>query len=462
MGSAFARPFDTACPRPQLTADALPLTRACLASAGLLRAYDLLTPALGRSDFCELRQVRDRRTNELHCLRTFNGTLLSPDERQFLKGSFETLARLDHPNLLKVHSVLESADGLCVLCDAFPSLTLQDHLLAAEGRLPATVVFLVLSQLFSLLAYLHSHGVSYGNFEPKELLFNGQTVKVHNLEHSLGVGDGLGTPMAFAAPETVLGGKRDLRADYWSLGVLAYTLLTGRQPFASESPTKTAERVLRNKPVMPVDHLLVSEEEKELLGKLLVSEPGERVTPDKATALRFFCAQGSASQNRVSLLLSLLFKNGSSDATVDAQTTAFRLLYVCWTQESFQWLEDVVALFRVLDGRAVGRVTKDDVLTATANDLAFRGLLLLKLEVWGRQTGYLVLEAFVASFLADLTAVRPSDVDQFVAQFPPDPEGFLKVSSLAHAVHPALMTLFPRDEKGVKASELPGLLFGAE
>lgn len=460
MGTVSARFFDSACPQPRLSNDLLPMTRSCLKSSSLSRTYDLLTPAVSKSDFCELRTVINKRTNEVNCLKTFNGTLLSPNEREFIKSNFQQLSSLDHPNLLKVHSVLEDSDGLCVVSDNFSPTTLNDHLLATEGRLPASQVYLVLSQLFSLLDYLHSHKISYGNFDPKELLFNGQTVKVYNLEHSLSTNYNSFVSTGFAAPEVILRGKSDFRADFWSLGVLAYVLLTGRHPFLADSQVKTVERVLRNKPIMPVNHLLVSEDEKELLSRLLSLEPATRPTRNKAFALRFFCSQESAHRNKASLLMSLVFKNGSSDSTVNGQTIAFRLLYVCWSKESFQWTDDVVSLFRILDVRAVGRVTRDDILATTANDPVFRKQLLLKLDVWGSRFGHLVIETFMASFLADLIAVRPINSHQFAAQFPRDDSRVLRATSLAHTIHPALRPLLSADESGIAEDQLSELLFG--
>ena len=59
--------------------------------------------------------------------------------------------------------------------------------------------------------------------------------------------DGLGTP-AHAAPEQLLGGPADPRADLYSLGSLCYECLSGAPPFGTDAPERIGARKLRERP----------------------------------------------------------------------------------------------------------------------------------------------------------------------------------------------------------------------
>src|SRR5437870_1668976 len=122
--------------------------------------------------------------------------------------------------------------------------------LARHGELPVNHAIRMLREIASALAYAHEHGIVHRDIKPDNVLLSGGSAMVtdfgvakalsasSNAEHggitSLGVA--LGTP-AYMSPEQASADPSvDHRADIYSVGVLAYELLTGQPPFAGRTP----------------------------------------------------------------------------------------------------------------------------------------------------------------------------------------------------------------------------------
>jgi polo-like kinase 1 len=86
-----------------------------------------------------------------------------------------------------------------------------------------------------------------------------------------------GTPN-YIAPE-VLEGKagHSYEVDLWSLGVIIYTLIIGKPPFETSDVKATYRRIKMNAYSFP-EHVVISENARDLISKLLVGDPKQRLT----------------------------------------------------------------------------------------------------------------------------------------------------------------------------------------
>jgi tRNA A-37 threonylcarbamoyl transferase component Bud32 len=180
----------------------------------------------------------------------------------------EAAARLKSPHTVQIYDFGETEEGrLYLVMELLEGITL-DQLVRAEGPLPAARVINLLRQVCQSLQEAHEAGLVHRDIKPANIHL-GQVgrqrdfVKVLDFglvkaagpsggDDSLASTTGLavGTP-AFMAPEMVHGEAVDGRADLYSLGCVAYYLLTGHYVFEGDSALQTVVFHLQRTPVPP-------------------------------------------------------------------------------------------------------------------------------------------------------------------------------------------------------------------
>src|SRR5262249_2286487 len=132
------------------------------------------------------------------------------------------------------------------------------------GELPVGEALRLLAEIADALSYAHGHGVVHRDMKPDNVMLSGRHALVADFgiakavsestgAHTLtSVGVALGTP-AYMSPEQASADPHtDHRADIYSLGAMAYELLTGAPPFQGMSPQSTLAAHLTQAP-QPVD-----------------------------------------------------------------------------------------------------------------------------------------------------------------------------------------------------------------
>jgi serine/threonine-protein kinase len=156
-------------------------------------------------------------------------------------------ATLSHPNTVEIFDYGRTEDGTYYyVMEYLPGLSLEE-LVKRHGPLPAGRVVYLLRQVCRALREAHAAGLIHRDIKPSNIIAaqRGGMDDVAKLldfglvrppatgqaPHSSHVGMVLGTPL-FMSPEQASGrGKLDQRSDIYSLGGVAYYLLTGRPPF---------------------------------------------------------------------------------------------------------------------------------------------------------------------------------------------------------------------------------------
>lgn len=166
-----------------------------------------------------------------------------------------TVAGLSHPNIVQIYDAESSYDTYFLVMEMVDGGEVADQL--RSGPLPFDDVRSILGQLADALAYAHGRGVVHRDIKPQNcLLTSDGQVKLMDfglaaLAESDATGPTVdGTPK-YLAPEVAMGHAVDGRADIYSLGIMAFELLTGRVPFASDSVRALLQMHVR----MPVPNL---------------------------------------------------------------------------------------------------------------------------------------------------------------------------------------------------------------
>jgi serine/threonine-protein kinase len=181
----------------------------------------------------------------------------------------QAAARLKSPHTVQLYDFGTTDEGrLYLVMELLEGITLE-HLVRAEGALPAHRVVHILRQVCESLEEAHDAGLVHRDIKPANIHLgqvgrHADFVKVldFGLVKSVGGANGedslasiaglaIGTP-AYMAPEMVHGeGELDGRTDLYSLGCVAYYLLTGELVFAGETAIQTALLHVQQPPVPP-------------------------------------------------------------------------------------------------------------------------------------------------------------------------------------------------------------------
>ena len=182
----------------------------------------------------------------------------------------ETLVRLTHPNTVQLFDFGALPDGTLALVMEY----VEGHSLAREllkGALSVPRAERVLTQVCGALHEAHAHGIVHRDLKPENLLIadrvgHGDFIKV--LDFGIAKvsaedpaastkltqqGMMIGTP-PYMSPEQFSGEPVDARSDIYSLGVIAFELLTGKLPFDAKTPWEWASKHLTTVPEeLPID-----------------------------------------------------------------------------------------------------------------------------------------------------------------------------------------------------------------
>ena len=183
----------------------------------------------------------------LKVLRTEMGSVHGMTER--FKREALLLSSVDHPSVVKIIDFGQSGDAACLVMELVEGETLDTVL--RQGPLPAYRAARVLRQLAEGLAAVHAKGIVHRDLKPQNvILCDGPTGEqarlldfgIARLTENDVPGGGvtqagivIGTP-EYLSPEQAVAGKFDERSDLYSLGILAYQMLSCRLPYPGPSP----------------------------------------------------------------------------------------------------------------------------------------------------------------------------------------------------------------------------------
>jgi TolB-like protein/tetratricopeptide (TPR) repeat protein len=188
-----------------------------------------------------------------------------PERLARFKREAESVAALNHPNIVTIHSV-EEVDGTHFLTmEWVDGQTLGE--LMSRGAMPLEKVFEMGVPIADALASAHEEGITHRDLKPANVMVTGKgRVKVLDfglaklaMEGEDGSSDeqptqaltqeglAVGT-VPYMSPEQVRGEAVDHRTDIFSLGVVLYEMASGQRPFGGKSSADLVSAILRDRP----------------------------------------------------------------------------------------------------------------------------------------------------------------------------------------------------------------------
>ncbi|WP_169978445.1 serine/threonine-protein kinase [Microbispora sp. H10836] len=196
--------------------------------------------------------------------------------------------RIDHPNVVVVHDVIEEDGRPWIVMQLVQSRSLG-QVLRDQDTLPPARVAAIGLQVLDALCTAHAAGVLHRDVKPENVLLNGETrvvltdfgIATMPEEAGLTMTGGItGTP-AFMPPERLNGHPATPESDLWSLGATLYAAVEGRTPFDRNSPVATMAAILHDEPAPPLRAGALTP----ALEGLLRKDPARRIGAAEAAAL---------------------------------------------------------------------------------------------------------------------------------------------------------------------------------
>ncbi|HEY4217185.1 MAG TPA: protein kinase [Gemmatimonadaceae bacterium] len=256
----------------------------------LAPAYEIESE-LGRGGMAIVYRGRDTRLKRGVAVK-----LLPPDlafradiRSRFLREA-ETAARLSHPNIVQIYTV-DERDGLVYFVMALIHGESVGDRLRRTGAMPVDESRRILTEVAAALAVAHANGVVHRDIKPDNILLDEQSgravVTDFGIARAAGddvggsrltaTGAAIGTP-AYMSPEQCVGDRDiDGRSDLYSLGAVAYQMLTGEPPFSgANTPSIMMKQVTEAPLPIRVRRPDVPEDLERIVMRLLEKDPAAR------------------------------------------------------------------------------------------------------------------------------------------------------------------------------------------
>jgi len=169
-----------------------------------------------------------------------------------------TIATLQHPHILGLIDSGEVNGTAYYVMPFIEGESLRDRL-TREKQLPIADAVRIATEVASALDYAHRHGVIHRDIKPENILLHEGQALVADFGIALAVsrvggtrltetGLSLGTPN-YMSPEQAMGERTlDARTDVYSLGCVAYEMLTGEPPFTGPTAQAIIAKVMTSEP----------------------------------------------------------------------------------------------------------------------------------------------------------------------------------------------------------------------
>jgi eukaryotic-like serine/threonine-protein kinase len=232
--------------------EAGPEHKAWLASFAMGR-YKMLD-YLGKGGVSEVYSAQDQQLGRIVALKFLLPGTIGVRSTDRVMCEAKTLSSLNHPNIVTVYEVIESASGLAIVMELVEGRALRS---LCGTSLAEDQVIRIGQQIAQALAAAHAHGIVHRDIKPENILVRPDGyVKVvdFGLARQMAADGSTSTfgvtagTLQYMSPEQVQGSSVSPASDIFSVGLVLYELAAGHHPFTAESSIQTAYSIATKQP----------------------------------------------------------------------------------------------------------------------------------------------------------------------------------------------------------------------
>ncbi|KAL2248992.1 serine/threonine-protein kinase AtPK2/AtPK19 [Sesamum indicum] len=235
---------------------------------------------VGQGAFGKVYQVRKTGSSEIFAMKVMRkDKIMEKNHAEYMKAERDILTQIDHPFIVQLRYSFQTKYRLYLVLDFVNG----GHLffqLYHQGLFREDLGRIYTAEIVSAVAHLHAHGIMHRDLKPENILLDAEG---HAMLTDFGLAkqfdeetrsNSMCGTLEYMAPEIILGKGHDKAADWWSVGILLYEMLTGKPPFVGGNRQKIQQKILKDKLKLPA---FLSSDAHSLLKGLLQKDASKRI-----------------------------------------------------------------------------------------------------------------------------------------------------------------------------------------
>lgn len=263
---------------------------------------------LGRGGFASVYRVTNKKTNQEFAMKIISKDKYDNDPNgkmlEKLMNEISLQKSLNHQNILKSYGSFKDAFNYYIVLEYCPGKSVKELLRKSEnGRLTEDEAKRILRDVVMGVVYLHNHKVIHRDLKLENFMIGADgKIKIADfgISRRLSYADEkrfsiCGTPQ-YLSPELLqtTNTGHSYEVDIWAIGVCAYTMLTGRQPFDAGVKKLTYEAIKSCNYQFP-STIPLSAAAKDFIQVVLKINPKKRPNAIDLANHKFLCSFGPSS-----------------------------------------------------------------------------------------------------------------------------------------------------------------------
>ncbi|KAG8374350.1 hypothetical protein BUALT_Bualt11G0122700 [Buddleja alternifolia] len=243
---------------------------------------------IGAGSFSTVWHARHRVHGTEFAIKEIVTARLNSKLQESLKSEIFILRRIDHPNIIRLHDMIEEPGKIYIVLEYCKGGDLSMYIQQRQGKIPETTAKHFMLQLAEGLKVLRENNLIHRDLKPQNLLLSTNNDKSvlkiadFGFARSLqprGLAETLcGSPL-YMAPEIMQLQKYDAKADLWSVGAILFQLVTGKTPFTGSNQIQLLQNIIKSTELQfPPEAKDLNPHCVDLCRKLLRRNPVERLT----------------------------------------------------------------------------------------------------------------------------------------------------------------------------------------
>lgn len=241
---------------------------------------------VGEGPTGKVYEVVKKDSNRVYAMKVLSKRLLvAEDELDSVFTERNMLVNeLSSPFIAGLKYSFQTTNHLFLVMDYFPGGELFD-LLERERCINESHCQMLAAEIICAFDNIHAHDIIYRNLKPESILLDAHghialtdfgmcKQTKNNFKLLNGIPENI--TQEYLAPEMILGKPYGKSADWWSLGVLVFELLTGYPPFHSIDEDELFSQILKSPIKFPIGSC-ISNEAKDFVTRLLDRDPAKRL-----------------------------------------------------------------------------------------------------------------------------------------------------------------------------------------